>query len=167
MLKKLNPASRFECGLDAMLGPKAYAFFPVTNRTSFVGLAVGWKEREGYFEIPLLSCHSDSYPEMESYAGELNREAGLSSRDASAIAAKAWALGPIDPPRQLPAEGATCRECAMGSPIYIPCGRPATCIVTNRGETYPMCRACGDHNVKNRGARYVIEGEKVAIDDRV
>lgn len=53
-----------------------------------------------------------------------------------------------------PAEGETCKECVMGSPIYIPCGKPAEFIIENRGEVVPMCQMDADHNVRNRGASY-------------
>lgn len=54
-----------------------------------------------------------------------------------------------------PPKGATCQECAMGSAAYVPCGRPAEYMIENRGERYPMCPMCADHNVCNRGASYM------------
>lgn len=57
----------------------------------------------------------------------------------------------------------SCREAAMGVPGYIPCGKPATYVVENRGEVNPMCPACADHNVRNRGARYMLKDEDVKI----
>lgn len=68
----------------------------------------------------------------------------------------------------LPPVGATCQECQMGSPIYIPCSKPAVRIITHSGlthggETYAMCVPCAEHNVKNRGARYILQGEEYKI----
>ena len=66
----------------------------------------------------------------------------------------------------LPPVGARCQECVMGSQKYLPCSKPAIRIVTwNRAnaETYTMCAGCADHNVKNRGARYVLQGEEYKI----
>lgn len=66
----------------------------------------------------------------------------------------------------LPPVGALCQECMMGSDKYIPCSKPAIRIVTwNRpnAETYAMCAICADHNVSNRGARYVLQGEDYKI----
>lgn len=57
---------------------------------------------------------------------------------------------------------AFCQEASAAShETYIPCGRPAQFIVRHprNNETYPMCDACADHNVRNRGAVYVLEGE--------
>jgi hypothetical protein len=59
--------------------------------------------------------------------------------------------------------GLTCVECVMGSPVYIPCGKPAEYIIKNRDETLPMCAMCADHNVSNRGARLVLKGEEYAL----
>ncbi len=47
-----------------------------------------------------------------------------------------------------------CEECMMGSPIYVPCNKPATKVIGVRdgGEgPYRMCDMCADHSVKNRG----------------
>lgn len=50
---------------------------------------------------------------------------------------------------------------------YIPCGRPATCIVhypeRKNEKALSMCDPCGHHNVKNRGARYVMESEPYTL----
>lgn len=68
---------------------------------------------------------------------------------------KAYALPPV---------GAKCQECVMGSPTYIPCSKPAVRIVSHGiGECYQMCEMDADHNVKNRGARYVHQGEPYTI----
>lgn len=65
----------------------------------------------------------------------------------------------ITPPgpgiRKDPEPGATCLECALGVPIYIPCGKPAEFVIENRSEVVPMCAMCADHNVRNRGANYM------------
>lgn len=58
-----------------------------------------------------------------------------------------------------PAEGATCTECVMGSPIYVPCGKPAEYVIENRNERNPMCAMCADHNVRNRGASYMRKSD--------
>jgi len=49
------------------------------------------------------------------------------------------------------------RTCQEASPLsreeFIPCGRPAVCIVDNGDEhPYRMCFGCADHNVRHRGA---------------
>lgn len=56
-----------------------------------------------------------------------------------------------------PPEGETCKECALGMPFYIPCGKPAEYIVVNRNEVVPMCFPCADHNVRMRGARVRVQ----------
>lgn len=63
-----------------------------------------------------------------------------------------------------PTEGSKCQEASPFTSIYIPCGRPAVAVVKNRDpDAYLMCAFCADHNVKNRGARYVQEGEDIKI----
>ena len=52
----------------------------------------------------------------------------------------------------------------MSFKFYIPCGAPATAVVKNPDpKAYYMCAPCAVHNVNNRGARYVMEGEKVEL----
>lgn len=67
-----------------------------------------------------------------------------------------------------PPRGATCVECVMGSSFYLPCGKPATAVVTFindvRGNTFtghPMCPTCANHNTKNRGGKLAITNQKV------
>lgn len=49
--------------------------------------------------------------------------------------------------------------------FYIPCNRPAVCMIQMRSEgPYRMCEMCADHNVRNRGGTDVgpYEGEPMA-----
>ena len=64
---------------------------------------------------------------------------------------------PLSPP-----VGATCEEASPQShQHYIACGQPALFVVRQaNGEQYNMCAPCADHNIKNRGAAYVMRGEK-------
>jgi hypothetical protein len=70
--------------------------------------------------------------------------------------------GPIPPCNEndpIP-EGATCQEASMHSRgKYIACGVPAVTIVRHDKDrrSYYMCGPCADHNVRNRGGKYVIE----------
>ena len=59
-----------------------------------------------------------------------------------------------------PPPGTACQEASMQSTThYIPCGRPAMFVVKNRDpHPYAMCEMCADHNARNRGATYVLEG---------
>lgn len=57
-----------------------------------------------------------------------------------------------------PPPGATCTECRMGSPFYVPCGKPAIVVVNNNGEINNMCHMDADHNVRNRGAALMLAG---------
>lgn len=52
-----------------------------------------------------------------------------------------------------------CEEASMHSGsvmpgIYVPCNNPASVIIWSPRDkrNYLMCRGCGNHNVKNRGA---------------
>lgn len=61
--------------------------------------------------------------------------------------------------RKLPPPNARCEEISMFA-APLPCGAPAKFIVKNRDpRPYNMCAMCADHNVSNRGARYVTEDE--------
>lgn len=67
----------------------------------------------------------------------------------------------------LPPVGSKCQEASpLSTKTYIPCLKPAICVVIQsdqRNKSVPigltMCLGCGDHNVKNRGARYAKDGE--------
>lgn len=61
--------------------------------------------------------------------------------------------------------GKFCQEASPQShETYIPCLRPAKYLVKGHdAAAYMMCEACADHNVTNRGARYVLQGEAVII----
>jgi hypothetical protein len=60
-----------------------------------------------------------------------------------------------------PPPGSLCQEASLQShAVYIPCAKAAEVVVENRDECLPMCLACADHSVKNRGARYVIAKSK-------
>lgn len=54
-----------------------------------------------------------------------------------------------------PPQGSRCQETSMFLPP-LPCSAPAEYVVRNSDpEPYYMCAGCADHNVRNRGARYV------------
>jgi len=52
-----------------------------------------------------------------------------------------------------------CEEASLLSRnYYIPCNRPAVCIVGWKGRSdtpIRMCEMCTDHNVKNRGGEII------------
>lgn len=66
-----------------------------------------------------------------------------------------------------PPKGMKCQEAAsLSLKHYIPCGRPAFFIVRNKDpKQYAMCDMCTDHNVENRGASIVKQGEKYELAD--
>lgn len=58
---------------------------------------------------------------------------------------------------QIP-EGSECQEASILSQSnYIPCTRPAVAIIYHERDRrgYYMCDGCADHNVKNRGGKWV------------
>ena len=74
----------------------------------------------------------------------------------------------ITPPENAakPSLHATCQEAhdLLSTTKYVACGVRGAYIVKNRDpEAYVMCESHAYHNVKNRGARYVLEGEKVEL----
>lgn len=67
-----------------------------------------------------------------------------------------------------PPTGSKCQEASPASRknLFVPCGKPAVFIVRNRDpHQYTMCEACADHNVENRGAKIVKNGEKFKLAD--
>jgi len=63
--------------------------------------------------------------------------------------------------RLKPPLGSRCEETSL---FYSPllCFAPAEFVVKNCDpKPYNMCAMCADHNVKNRGARYVLVKEAV------
>lgn len=66
-----------------------------------------------------------------------------------------------DAQRKVPPPGTKCEEASpLSRQYYIPCGQPAEFMVQTRDpRPYAMCAMCADHNVHNRGARYVMRGE--------
>lgn len=67
--------------------------------------------------------------------------------------------------RVTPPTGARCQEASSAShATYIACGALAVFIVQTRDpHAYAMCDACADHNVRNRGALYVNEGDSYKL----
>lgn len=65
------------------------------------------------------------------------------------------------PSRKSPPPGSLCEEASpLSHKFYIACGRPAKFVVKNRDQgPYAMCAMCADHNVRNRGARYVMSDD--------
>lgn len=51
-----------------------------------------------------------------------------------------------------------CEECVMGSPIYVPCNKPATQVIDTGRPTegpYRMCDSCAGHSIHNRGMKFL------------
>jgi hypothetical protein len=51
-----------------------------------------------------------------------------------------------------------CGEMAFGSPVPIPCNRPASFMIGWKGRTEKpirMCTLCADHNISNRSGEMV------------
>src|SRR5580704_14522860 len=63
--------------------------------------------------------------------------------------------------RAVPPFGTRCQEAGpLSLKFYVPCGAPAEFVVkSNDPDPYAMCTLCADHNVRNRSARYIMEGE--------
>ncbi len=60
--------------------------------------------------------------------------------------------------RKIPPLGTKCEEASLFSHVvYIACGQPAEFIVKTRDpRPYAMCAMCAYHNVRNRGAEYLM-----------
>lgn len=66
----------------------------------------------------------------------------------------------VPPPEQTE----TCEEASsLFKDRYIPCGMPTDKFVYHRREhrTYPMCKMCAFHNLKNRGGQEAVSEEEL------
>ena len=55
-------------------------------------------------------------------------------------------------------ENAECQEAStLSCSFYVPCCRPAVAIIYHERDRrgYLMCSGCADHNVRNRGGKWV------------
>lgn len=89
MIRKLTFEGRFECGIDALVKGKAYAFVVVTTNGDYApwGLGVAVANEPGYYPIPAHWAHGDDYKELDAHAEELNAELGVGPRAAAIMVA--------------------------------------------------------------------------------
>lgn len=92
-IRKLTKEGRFECGLDAIVRGKVWAFVPVMGQPGgpAAALGVAVANEAGYMPIAATWCNADTYDEMADYADELNRAEGLDDEVAMRIVASSMA----------------------------------------------------------------------------
>lgn len=92
-MKHFTAEGRFECGMDAVIAGKAWAFVavmpPKGGPAAALGLAIA--NEAGYTPVPLHWCHADSWAEMEAHAEALNRAEGISDDAATRIVCSTFA----------------------------------------------------------------------------
>lgn len=84
-IRKLTAEGRFECGLDAVVAGKAWAFVAVPGENARARLGIAIANEAGYNPIPETWCHGDNLDEMHRHADELNETEGLNSDVAGRI----------------------------------------------------------------------------------
>jgi len=87
MIRKFTAEGRFECGLDAVVKNKVYAFVAVIGQHNPAALGVAIANEAGYVPIPEHWCYGDDYHEMEEYADELNAAMDLTPKASTIIVA--------------------------------------------------------------------------------
>lgn len=96
MIRKFTKEGRFECGLDALVAGKVWAFTAVTNYKAgpafVLGAAVA--NEPGYYPIPVHWAWGDDYGELSDHADELNAEMGIDA-DAGVVIVSSTMQGSI------------------------------------------------------------------------
>lgn len=84
-LKELTKEGRFECGLDALVKGKDWAFTAVVGDHCAARLGVAIANESGYVPVPETWAHADDYDAMEAHAEALNAAEGLDPKTAALI----------------------------------------------------------------------------------
>ncbi len=82
-MKELDP-NRF-AELRTRMADRTWCFFPVSTQDGWFALAIAWRGRDGYEELPLEDACAETYVEMQRHADALNRELGCDSVTAARI----------------------------------------------------------------------------------
>lgn len=94
MIKKLTSEGRYECGLDAVVRGKVWAFVPVIPQSGpAVAMGVALANEPGYAPVPAHWCHGDDYDEMYAHAEELNAVEGKSPEESMRTVASTMRRG--------------------------------------------------------------------------
>ena len=86
-MKKLSFEGRHECGLNAIVAGKDYAFVAVLGEEHPARIGVAIRNEPGYYPVPEHWAHADTLEDMQAHVDELNAEAGLTLREAAVIIA--------------------------------------------------------------------------------
>lgn len=78
MLKPLTFEGRFECGLDAIVNNKIWAFVAVVGEHYGARLGIAIANEQGYNPVPEYWAHADRLDEMQDHANQLNAAEGKS-----------------------------------------------------------------------------------------
>lgn len=84
-LKPLTFEGRFECGFDAIVKNKVWAFVAVVGDNYGARLGVAIANESGYCPIPEFWANADTIDVMQAHADELNQAEGKSPREAAEI----------------------------------------------------------------------------------
>lgn len=87
MLKRFTAEGRHECGLDALVAGKRWAFVAVTGERRAAALGVAVQDEAGYHPVPEHWAWADDLGEMQMHAEALNAAEGLDGRTAAQIVA--------------------------------------------------------------------------------
>lgn len=95
ILKELSALMIAELEIESKFAGKVWAYVPVTNGSSFIGLGVATANEAGYTPVPLTFCHSDSWEAMVEHSDALNAARGVSVDEAARTVCSSMAAGPV------------------------------------------------------------------------
>jgi hypothetical protein len=87
MLKRFTAEGRFECGLDALVAGKRWAYVAVTGEDHPVALGVAIEGEAGYHPVPEGWAHAANHVLMQGHVDQLNAAEGLDRKAAAQIVA--------------------------------------------------------------------------------
>ena len=86
-MKPFSAEGRFECGMDALVEGKVWAFVPVIGHNYPAALGIAVANEPGYYPIPEFWCYGDCWDQMAQHADQLNAAEGKDRKSAAVIVA--------------------------------------------------------------------------------
>lgn len=97
-IKEFTAEARFECGLDAIVAGKVWAFISVIGEHNPWRLGVAIANQPGYYPVPEFWCHATEGRDMDAFHAHvdaLNAAEGLTTHEALRIMASSMAAGRV------------------------------------------------------------------------
>lgn len=119
---ELHPEGRIESGIEHLIAGKRYAFLALVGERYPARLGAAVENEPGYYPIPEELAHGESMLAVQQMADRMNRELGLSDKEAGRLVASTFAAGRVNLPqpdtgalKRLPARRAAvgCRNATL------------------------------------------------------